>query len=149
MPNLKCHTSQLEQIGGWGEAEIQIDAPVQVGHDLAVERPKTIGRPRNPEIERVCTHPATHDALPRPPLTITVDLIGETCRYTFVLESGRALESPRTVSLYKPTSVMIGGVQTTPENRVYTHAASSAGRPRNGPLSVEAVFVRGRPILMA
>ena len=59
LANLECHTPQLEQIRGRGEPEIQIDATVQVGHDLAVERPDTIGRPRDPKIERACTQPCT------------------------------------------------------------------------------------------
>jgi hypothetical protein len=40
-----------------------------------------------------------HDTLPRPPRIVTVDLIDETRRRTFVPEDGRALQSPATVSL--------------------------------------------------
>jgi hypothetical protein len=83
-----------------------------------------------------------HDTLSRPPLTITVDLIGETCRNTFVPEGGRALESPGTVSLYKTTGVVTGSVQATPENRVYPHTVSSMEPPNGWRLSGRLLLVR-------
>jgi hypothetical protein len=62
----------------------------------------------------------------RPPLAISVDLIGETCRKTFVPEAGRALQPPSTVSLQKATGIVTDGVQATPENRACLHAVFSA-----------------------
>src|SRR5262249_49722383 len=132
LPNLKCQTPQLEQIRGRGEREIEIDAPVQVGHDLAVERPDTIERSRDTEIDRALSHPAVYDTLAGPPLTVTVHLIGETCRDTFVLKSGRTLQSPAIISRYKTTGVVTGHIQAAPENRVCSHAMSSTGPPPLG-----------------
>jgi hypothetical protein len=48
-------------------------------------------------------------ALLRPPLAISVDLIGETCRKTFVPEHGRALQPPGTVSLQKAIGIVTDG----------------------------------------
>jgi hypothetical protein len=96
---------------------------------LAVEFPYAISRSRNSEIEQPPTYPAMHKSLLRQPPAITIDLIGKTCRVTFVLEDGCSFKSPATVSLYKATGFVTGGIQTAPENHICRHTVSSKGFP--------------------
>ena len=121
LADLKCHPPQLEQIRGWSECEIQIKAPFQAGRSLTVERPDTFRCSRYLKIERAVPHPTVDNTLLRQPLTITVDLIGETCRTIFVLKNSRATQQPAIALPVKTTGIVTDGVQATPKNRPSPH----------------------------
>ena len=69
-----------EQICRRRESEIQIDASLQVGHGLSIQRPCAIGQSRNSEIQRGRIYPTSDYAFPRSPLRVAGNFIGEASR---------------------------------------------------------------------
>jgi hypothetical protein len=113
---------QRKEVRGRGELEVQIDAPLETAHELAVEHPRAGGHALDGVIDGLFVQPAVDVPSLGAPRRIAHQHVIEMCWAAAVQEDGGPLKSPARLVPIKAGGVVSWGIESSPQCRGNDHA---------------------------